>query len=294
MRGGPFTALATLMFALGAFAYPTSAQPKSQHTGQPTAASPAQPTVKKQTKKPGKGKVITHADILKNFEIIAFGSEYSGRKYQYVRKWKKPIYVGLQGKTTPEFEQIFSQIMHRLRKLTKHPIQLRYSYGMKKAGRLPPGFDPKNSGINVLFFFYPRKELPERTKRYFKNSPKQLRTLYKKGATCVARVNATRPQKNPTKAGEINWAVITIPSELPANYLKVCVLEEFTQILGLPNDTLEDFPTSFKDRNRIWDLAKYDKMMIKALYDPRIKPGMPKADALVISRGIFLRLNGGK
>ncbi|MDA0657167.1 MAG: DUF2927 domain-containing protein [Proteobacteria bacterium] len=198
MRGGPYTALAILMFALSALAYPLSAQQKLQPTAQPTATSPTQSTVKKQTKKPGKEKVITHADILKNFEIIAFGSEYSGRKYQYVRKWTKPIYVGLQGKTTPEFEQIFSQIMHRLRKLTKHTIELRYSYGMKKAGSLPPGFDPKKSGINVLFFFYPRKELPERTKRYFKNSPEQLRTLYKQGATCVARVNAT-PQKEPKK-----------------------------------------------------------------------------------------------
>lgn len=74
----------------------------------------------------------------------------------------------------------------------------------------------------------------------------------------------------------------------------MCLLEELTQVLGLPNDTKEDFPTSFKDRNRIWDLTKYDKMMLQALYDPRITPGMPKRDALAIARGIFLRLNGGQ
>ena len=239
-------------------------------------------------------KEISHADILRNFEIIAFGGGKSGKPYNYIRKWAKPIRVGIKGKTTEKFEQLFAQVMQRLRKLTKHTIELRYSYQMAKAGRLPPGFDAKKSGINLLVFFYPLKELPERTKKYFNNSTEQPKALYAGGAYCAARLNATSPKSNPKAPGRINWAVITMPAELPYEHWKVCLLEEFTQILGLPNDTEEDFPTSFKDRNKIWDLTKYDEMMVQALYDPRLKPGMPKVDALAVARGIFLRLNGGK
>lgn len=58
-------------------------------------ALPASAQAPKQA--PKKKQPITHADILKNFEIIAFGAAYSGRKYQYVRKWAQPIRIGLQG-----------------------------------------------------------------------------------------------------------------------------------------------------------------------------------------------------
>jgi hypothetical protein len=52
-------AIASLVFALTAFTTPATAQTPN-------------PAPKK--------KQITHADILTNFEIIAFGAEYSGRK----------------------------------------------------------------------------------------------------------------------------------------------------------------------------------------------------------------------
>lgn len=112
----------------------------------------------------------------------------------------------------------------------------------------------------------------------------------------IAPPGSTPPRPAPIHGapGRINWAVVTMPLELPPNHWKVCLLEEFSQILGLPNDTLEDLPTSFKDRNKIWDLTKYDEIMINALYDPSLKPDMPEADALAVARGIFIRLNGGK
>ena len=35
--------------------------------------------------------------ILENFNIIAFGNEYTGRRYETVRKWREPIRVGIEG-----------------------------------------------------------------------------------------------------------------------------------------------------------------------------------------------------
>jgi hypothetical protein len=217
--------------------------------------------------------------------------------------------IGIQGITTPEFEQIVSSTMNRLRKLTKHRIEIRYSHGMKKAGYLPKDFDIRKAGINTVIYFYPRKILARKMAPNFagaelRRNPGQKKQILQRVENDINRLinistyfaNIKFAVKHQPKAlkGTIKAALIGVPAGLSTGHLRVCLLEELTQVLGLPNDTKEDFPTSFKDRNRIWDLTKYDKMMLQALYDPRITPGMPKRDALAIARGIFLRLNGGQ
>lgn len=42
--------------------------------------------------------------IIRNFDVIAFGNEYTGRRYAHVRKWRAPILVGIEGKVPRFFE----------------------------------------------------------------------------------------------------------------------------------------------------------------------------------------------
>ena len=43
---------------------------------------------------------FTNADLLRNFDTIAFGNEYTGQRFDLVRKWSKPMRMGIQGKKT--------------------------------------------------------------------------------------------------------------------------------------------------------------------------------------------------
>ncbi len=56
-----------------------------------------------------------------------------------------------------------------------------------------------------------------------------------------------------------------------------CVVEELTQILGLPNDSKTIYPTIFSDRNIYKLLTGLDFLLLKLLYLPEVKSGMTKS-----------------
>jgi hypothetical protein len=64
-----------------------------------------------------------------------------------------------------------------------------------------------------------------------------------------------------------------------------------TQSLGLPNDSNLIDPSIFSDSSRQTNLSRTDLIILKALYDPQLKPGMPKAEALVKVREVIAELD---
>jgi hypothetical protein len=81
---------------------------------------------------------------------------------------------------------------------------------------------------------------------------------------------------------EIVRAVIGIPTDRAASAgkLRACVVEEMTQVLGLPNDSDEVFPSIFNDSSIDDELTELDRMLIRLLYDPALPPGMERDNAL--------------
>lgn len=90
-------------------------------------------------------KTATYKAPVRNFDIFAFGNEYTGRRYNNVRKWRQPIRVGIEGKYPKYFGTFVLQHIRDLRKLTGHSIRLYYSPSMHKEGRLAPDFDRNKS-----------------------------------------------------------------------------------------------------------------------------------------------------
>jgi hypothetical protein len=87
-------------------------------------------------------KTATYQALIRNFDIIAFGNEYTGRRYDNVRKWRQPIRVGIEGKYPKYFETYVLQHIRDLRKLHRpfHPALL---FPRHAQGRAPgPGFRP--------------------------------------------------------------------------------------------------------------------------------------------------------
>ena len=219
---------------------------------------------------PAAAEALTNKTILRNFNIVAFGNEYTHRRYQHVRKWKTPLRIGIQGKAHPAWfeDQVTDQIAD-LAKLTGHPIELYYSFAKQKAKKLGPEFDPKK--VNVILFYLPSDKIPAAVAKYFDNDPAEVEKMIR-FSTCFARYG--------TKANEIKWAVVVFPAHHPKATLRACVVEELTQILGLASNSAQVSPSIFNDKSLEFELTEHDRWMVRMFYDKRITAGMERKQAL--------------
>ncbi|MGG7566648.1 DUF2927 domain-containing protein [Rhodovulum sp. DZ06] len=85
-------------------------------------------------------------------------------------------------------------------------------------------------------------------------------------------------------------ALVMIKAELRGLLRRACLHEEFVQILGLPNDGPQIRPSIFNDDQEFALLTEHDELLLRILYDPRLKPGMTEAEGMPIVRRIAREL----
>lgn len=81
-------------------------------------------------------------------------------------------------------------------------------------------------------------------------------------------------------------AVAVIRSELSPRLRTSCIQEELSQGMGLANDSPDARPSIFNDDEEFALLTHHDQLLLKMLYDPRLKPGMTIDEA----RPIILKI----
>lgn len=74
-------------------------------------------------------------------------------------------------------------------------------------------------------------------------------------------------------------AVALIRSETPPLLRRSCFHEELSQGMGLANDSRQVRPSIFNDDEEFAYLTPHDELLLKILYDPRLRPGMTEAEA---------------
>lgn len=221
-----------------------------------------------------------NATIVANFDVIGFGGEYSGRRYDGVRKWAAPVRIGIQGQGYPDYlEAMVRRHVDDLKEITNHPIELYYTFGMQKAKALPQGFD--RTKLNVILYHLPRAEIPKAIAKYYGNDEAQVREMVRV-STCFAKIF--------TKGFEIRAAIVVFPAEHPKDYIRACVVEELAQILGLANDYDKAEPSIFNDKSPYTELTEHDRLMLRMLYDKRMPIGMPRVQALKTGLAILNEL----
>lgn len=89
-------------------------------------------------------------------------------------------------------------------------------------------------------------------------------------------------------------ALTLIRGELPERLRLACIHEELAQSLGLVNDWPRARPSIFNDTEEFALLTKQDEMMLKMLYDPRLRPGMTLAEARPAVEAMAAELTGGE
>ena len=85
-------------------------------------------------------------------------------------------------------------------------------------------------------------------------------------------------------------AVAVIRAESGPRLRSSCLHEEMAQGLGLANDDPKARPSIFNDDEEFAHLTWLDELLLKMLYDDRLRPGMQEAEALPVIRRIAAEL----
>ncbi len=190
------------------------------------------------------------------FDDIVFGSEFKGDASPpgVISRWSGTVAISLQGRATKELVKTASTHLNHLAKLT----------GLKF--RQVKRDDPA-PGISLVFV--------KRAEMNIIKGPGIPSALVEKLASsggCYFIAFHKPPEK-------IIKAIIVVNVERTADALTSCLLEELTQSLGLPNDSNNYRPSIFSDSDRLLQLSRHDEILLRTLYDPRLKAGLSRTEA---------------
>ncbi|MBI2586300.1 MAG: DUF2927 domain-containing protein [Rhodospirillales bacterium] len=225
--------------------------------------------------------------LVKYFETIVFGSEYAGvAPSRAIKKWTGPLRIAVRSfeetKADEGGKEVRALTPIKVKKpfltfIQKHLNSLAEATGIKTEDAKITG-EPPNFMINFL----PRNYMAD--PRLVDADPALLKRMAAEGG-CYFVIWAD------DRTGSIQRAVIVVNAERLLIRINHCLLEEMTQSLGLPNDSNDISPSIFHDDSRRTDLTRTDLIILKALYDPRLAPGMPKAEAMAKVRDVIAELN---
>jgi len=88
-------------------------------------------------------------------------------------------------------------------------------------------------------------------------------------------------------------AIAIIRTEHPSLLRRSCIHEEVAQGLGLPNDSPQARPSIFNDDEEFALLTRHDELLLRMLYDRRLRPGMRAAEARPIIEQLVGEVLGG-
>ncbi len=194
------------------------------------------------------------AYISRAFIEIAFKREYQPDDFPLAKWDQSVIYYQIQTegiKLTPSLLKPIQQHLKTLHTLT----------GI----RFIRTHTPENSQLKIWLI----------QDRYFKAHLQKI-TRSEQQAVQLARKSNCFATFKIAKNAAIQEATVIIPADhaFKKGLYLACVVEEITQIMGLPNDADWVSPSIANDLDKQETLSPLDRLFLQILYDPSLKPGM--------------------
>lgn len=207
---------------------------------------------------------LTAERLTRTFAQVAFGDEYDpGRRIDRIRKWTEPLRISLHGKEAPRYRPTVRRHARELAGLTGLEITIQ---------------PPLGRNANVAIHFVRRDKMAALARPHAPRPDLLPAIIPASACLFVFRRNAD---------WRIVSALILVSIDEPVEHNRRCLLEELTQVLGLPNDSNLIRRSVFHDAGGYDSLPPADRIMLRALYDPRMKPGTPKQQAVALFRRIL-------
>ncbi|BCN92592.1 hypothetical protein THMIRHAM_03770 [Thiomicrorhabdus immobilis] len=190
------------------------------------------------------------AYIQKAFNEIALKNEYQ-KTDQRIIKWLQPIHYRFEYhhvKTNPMVENLFNTHLRHLSEITQHPI-----------------FPTEDTPPNLIIHLTADNEYAQVIKRFTASKVANI----ERDSNCMGSFKTNRHN-------EIVEAQIILPLDhvFSRGLLVACVVEETTQIMGLPNDSDWVNPSIANDASKVELLTGLDYILLKILYDKQLHAGM--------------------
>lgn len=210
--------------------------------------------------------VLTPERLVRNFDTVVFHSEFDERVQARLRKWVAPVRIYLDVRAgDPDVMRVVTEgHVRKLAEITGHDIAI-----------------TRDRRAANLFVVFERSSKLEQVGSDYFGSRFDIQRVMRKHA-CSGMYFSSGNHK-------IFRATIVIATDrvMPSGKLPACIVEELTQVLGLPNDSETVFPSIFNDASIDDELTGQDVLLVRLLYDPRLEPGMPRQEVLRLVRRIL-------
>ncbi len=234
---------------------------------------------------------FTARDLANNFMAIALYDELVDQGGTYVarasaselRRWAGPIRLRtVFGASVPDAQRTRDQAevtryVARLSRLTGTPIRI---------------VDNASANMDVLFLNEDERRAGEDLIRArvpdISNAAVRIIRDMPRDAYCM--VFAFSDGRSPV----YTRALAVIRAEHPDLLRQSCIHEELAQAMGLANDSPSARPSIFNDDEEFGLLTRHDELLLRMLYDPRLRPGMTAATARPVVDMIARELVGGE
>lgn len=229
-------------------------------------------------------------DLADNFLAVAFFDEFSERGGRLVagggearlHRWTRPIRLAVEfGPSVPQAKRNrdmaeVSTYLVRLSRLTGLSIQL------------------VTERPNYLVLIDNPGERDGAAERILSFAPGTSVAALRSVQDMRRDIYCTVFSYSPGRLSSYDRAVAVIRAELPDLMRRACIHEEIAQGLGLINDVPTARPSIFNDNEEFALLTRQDELMLRILYDARLRPGMSLAEARPIVEIIAAELMPGQ
>ena len=233
---------------------------------------------------------FTAADLAEDFINIALYDEYvdaggtlvARKTESRLRRWERPVRIGVEfGAAVPPDQQArdrtdIAAFAARLARVTGHPIRL----------------DDAAPNFRVLILNEDERQATgPRLNEIVPNIDPAAVTAtvaMPKSSYCVVFAFSKGT------ASAYSQAVAVIRGEHPDLLRLLCIHEEIAQGLGLANDSPGARPSIFNDDEEFALLTRHDELLLRMLYDPRLRSGMTIDQARPLAEMIARDLMAGE
>ena len=199
---------------------------------------------------------FTNEEIRDGFFKIAFDAELQlGRRVGRIRKFDEPIRVFVFDQADPKRRAEIAAIIDDMR---------------AHVGHLDLAMTDDLEAANLVVMLVRKQDL-HRTIRFVYGRDKASQIRRSLNPQCLSGFGKDRHYR-------IRHAEVILPVDASDFIFYDCAYEELLQALGPINDDSSVPWTMFNDNVQMGFFDVYDQYILNILYDPRIRPGMTKAE----------------
>lgn len=206
-------------------------------------------------------------DMVEHFIEVVFGQEYegAGQAQTVLARWDRaqPVGITIQGRATQQMADMAARRLGAVSKLT----------GVKFKQVQPGAPAP-----SVDLLFLKRAEMGQL--KLPNTDPSVVQSLAGDPTMVCYFLNWKQP------ADKIVKAVVVVNVERDPVQIDSCLMEELTQIMGLPNDVKTYWTTLFNPVDAAVTYSPWDALYLNTLYT-QLKPGMTPAQVREAVRPVF-------